>query len=208
MSSGPVYFYNPPPPPPPKGNKNAAGNGAGKASPSVPTEAPAEIKPEQSKEPEVNISDGSDDKASDSDKSKGEGAPDGAPGDVPGGVPGGITGGIPGGIVFDDPEALDISSWTDEPLKSTEANSSLRRTKYIHPTYPPKAQSAGISGTVIIEVIVGRNGKIKSVRVLKSIPALDSAALDAIKQWEYKPVVVDGIPREVIFTITVNFILR
>ena len=83
-----------------------------------------------------------------------------------------------------------------------------RRLKNVTPVYPPVAQKAKIQGFVILDAIVDVQGKAKGVRVLKSVPALDQAAVDAVRQWEYAPAVLDGVPIEVIMSVTVIFSLR
>ena len=55
------------------------------------------------------------------------------------------------------------------------------------PVYPPIAQSARVQGVVIIEATIGPNGRVQEANVLRSIPLLDAAALDAVKQWQYTP---------------------
>jgi protein TonB len=82
------------------------------------------------------------------------------------------------------------------------------RIKNVNPTYPPIAQSARVQGVVIIEATIGVNGKVTDAKVLRSIPLLDSAALDAVKQWEYTPTTLNGQPVPVIMTVTVNFTLQ
>ena len=59
------------------------------------------------------------------------------------------------------------------------------KTKDVKPVYPPDARSAKVAGTVIIEATIGANGKVIDAKVLRSVPRLDQAALDAVKQWEY-----------------------
>ena len=58
---------------------------------------------------------------------------------------------------------------------------------------------------MIIEATIGPNGKVQDARVLRSIPLLDQAALDAVSQWEYSPTLLNGVPVPVIMTVTVNF---
>jgi protein TonB len=82
------------------------------------------------------------------------------------------------------------------------------RTKNVNPTYPPIAQSARVQGVVIIEATIGTNGRVTDAKVLRSIPLLDAAALDAVKQWEYTPTTLNGQPVPVIMTVTVNFTLQ
>jgi protein TonB len=75
----------------------------------------------------------------------------------------------------------------------------------VAPTYPSIAQSARIGGVVIIEAIIGENGRVQEARVIRSIPLLDQAAIDAVSQWVYTPVTLNGVPVPVIMTVTVNF---
>jgi protein TonB len=78
----------------------------------------------------------------------------------------------------------------------------------VNPVYPQIAQSARIQGTVVIEATIDREGKVSEARVLRSVPLLDQAALDAVRQWEYTPTLLNGEPVPVIMTVTVNFTLR
>jgi TonB family protein len=80
--------------------------------------------------------------------------------------------------------------------------------KMVEPVYPEQARKEGIEGVVILEATVDIQGSVESVKVLHSIPALDQAAIDAVKQWVYEPLILDGKPRPVIFTVTVKFTLK
>jgi protein TonB len=82
------------------------------------------------------------------------------------------------------------------------------RTKYVAPVYPEIAISARVSGLVIVEAIVSSAGDVTDARVLKSIPLLDMAALDAVRQWRYAPTTLNGVPVPVILTLSVNFSLE
>jgi protein TonB len=82
-----------------------------------------------------------------------------------------------------------------------------QKTKDVRPVYPPIAQSARVQGVVIIEATIGPNGRVADARVLRSIPLLDSAALDAVRQWEFTPTLLNGVPVPVIMTVTVQFTL-
>jgi protein TonB len=82
------------------------------------------------------------------------------------------------------------------------------KVKNVPPVYPPIAQSARVQGVVIIEATIGTNGKVTDARVLRSIPLLDQAALDAVRQWEFTPTLLNGVPVPVIMTVTVNFTLQ
>jgi protein TonB len=78
----------------------------------------------------------------------------------------------------------------------------------VHPVYPAIAQSARVQGVVIVEATIGPDGKVQDARILRSIPLLDAAALEAVKQWEYTPTTLNGVPVPVIMTVTVNFTLQ
>jgi protein TonB len=82
------------------------------------------------------------------------------------------------------------------------------KTRDIRPTYPAIAQSARVQGIVIIEATIGPSGKVTDAKVLRSIPLLDQAALDAVKQWQFTPTLLNGVPVPVIMTVTVNFTLQ
>ena len=73
------------------------------------------------------------------------------------------------------------------------------------PAYPAVARAARVEGIVIVEATIGPNGKVQDARILRSIPLLDAAALDAVRQWEYTPTLLNGTPISVVMTVTVNF---
>ena len=76
------------------------------------------------------------------------------------------------------------------------------------PIYPAIARAARVEGLVIIEATISVNGKVQDVRILRSIPLLDAAALDAVRQWQYTPTRLNGTPVAVVMTVTVNFRLQ
>jgi len=80
--------------------------------------------------------------------------------------------------------------------------------KDVVPVYPTAARSAGAQGVVIVEATIGADGKVQDAKVLRSIPLLDQAALDAVRQWEFTPTRLNGKPVPVIMTVTVNFKLK
>jgi protein TonB len=75
----------------------------------------------------------------------------------------------------------------------------------VKPVYPAIAQNAGVTGAVIIEATIGADGRVVDAKVLRSIPLLDQAALDAVRQWEYRPTLLNGVAVPVIITVTINF---
>ena len=81
------------------------------------------------------------------------------------------------------------------------------KVKHVTAVYPQAARDAKIQGVVILEARVGVDGRVIDVNVLSSIPELDQAAIDAVKQWEYVPLLVDGVPAPATFAVTVQFSL-
>jgi protein TonB len=82
-----------------------------------------------------------------------------------------------------------------------------RKLTHVDPIYPQIAQAARIEGTVILETVIGVDGRVTSVRVLRSIPLLDQAAMDAVKRWSFTPTLLNGTPVPVAMTVTVRFAL-
>jgi protein TonB len=148
----------------------------------APVEAPKEIKPEVIV-PSVGV---------------------GVPGGVEGGVPGGVVGGVVGGL----PQAPPPPPPPSAPVRVGGNIKTPNKTKDVKPVYPPIAQSARVQGVVIIEATIGPDGRVKDAKVLRSIPLLDAAALDAVKQWVFTPTLLNGVPVPVIMTVTVNFTLQ
>ena len=77
--------------------------------------------------------------------------------------------------------------------------------KDVKPVYPAIAQSARVVGTVTLEATIGPDGKVIDTKVVRSIPMLDQAALDAVRQWEYTPALLNGKPVPVVINVTINF---
>lgn len=94
--------------------------------------------------------------------------------------------------------AVRVGSGIKVPTKITD----------VRPIYPPDALDAKIQGVVIIEATIDRDGRVADAKILRSIPALDEAALTAVRQWEFTPTVVNGAPVPVIMTVTVNFTVQ
>ena len=61
-----------------------------------------------------------------------------------------------------------------------------KRIKSVPPHYPPEAQALGMRGIVILELVVGPDGKVTSARITRSVPPFDEAALSAAREWEYE----------------------
>lgn len=103
------------------------------------------------------------------------------------------------------------------PLSSLERSQVLRvggdvqepkRLKYVEPIYPPVALSAKVEGYVILEAVVGPDGHVRDLTVLKPHPLFNDAAFDAVRQWEYTPPTQNGVPVSVVMNVTVLFKLK
>jgi TonB family protein len=97
------------------------------------------------------------------------------------------------------------------PDASTQVSSSVmagNREAFVQPTYPPEAKAAGIEGSVLLHAIIAKNGKIESLQLISGPPELMRSALDAVKQWTYKPYLLNGNPVAVDTTITVTYSLQ
>jgi len=77
--------------------------------------------------------------------------------------------------------------------------------KEVAPVYPAIARSAGVQGEVVIEATIDDEGNVADARVVKSVPLLDQAALEAVQQWRYQPSLLNGVPTAVVTTVTVKF---
>ena len=79
------------------------------------------------------------------------------------------------------------------------------RIKYVELVYPKAALEARVQGAVVLQATVGEDGKVRNVKVLKSIPLLDQAAIDALSQWVYTPATKNGVAVAVEITVTISF---
>ena len=77
----------------------------------------------------------------------------------------------------------------------------------VQPTYPPLAKQARISGSVILQAVIGKDGSIQNLKAVSGHPMLIQSAIDAVRQWKYKPYILNGEPVEVDTQVTVNFTL-
>lgn len=119
-----------------------------------------------------------------------EGSDLGVEGGVVGGVPGGVLGGVVGGT--GDGPVLDY----DQPPKLL---------KRVNPIYPQDAFVKKVEGTVILEILIDSTGRVSRVRVINSIPALDQAAIETVKQWLFSPAIKHGRPVATVASAPVTF---
>jgi protein TonB len=136
-----------------------------------------------------------------------EAGPDGSgPPDVVGGVEDGLPGGVPGGV-SGGTAALSVPA-EEGPLHAGRDVKAPQKVKDVRPNFPPAAMAARVRGTVVVEATIGPDGRVQSTKLLQSIPVLDEAALDAIRQWEYVPTFVSGKAVAVVVTVTIQFALH
>jgi protein TonB len=139
----------------------------------------------------------------------------GVVGGVPGGVPGGSAGGIIGGIIGSVPTAAPPPPppvKVEKPVtpQRIRVGGQVQAAKLIRqpkPIYPPLAKQARISGHVLLNAIIGKDGTIQNLTVASGHPLLIPAALEAVKQWVYQPTLLNNDPVEVVTQIDVNFTL-
>jgi periplasmic protein TonB len=133
-------------------------------------------------------------------------------GGLVGGVPGGVLGGIPGGVlgeVLGSSGSAPVLATTPAP-KRIRVPAGMAEANLIHdvaPTYPPEAGRTRIEGTVVLLAVIGKDGTVQDVRVKSGLQVLAQAAIEAVKQWRYRPYLVNGEPVEIDSQITINFTL-
>ena len=130
----------------------------------------------------------------------------GVVGGVPGGVPGGQMGGVIGGIISSTPVAVPRVA-TPQRVRVSQGVSQGLLIKKIQPAYPPLARQARIQGQVLLQAEISKDGTIQNLRLISGHPMLAPAAIEAVKQWRYKPYYLNGEPVEVETQITVIFSL-
>jgi protein TonB len=175
----------PPPPPPSPARRIAPAAATPTSRQAAPSDAPDSITPE----PETTIT--------------AIGDPHGVPGGLPDGVPGGL------GVVSSVPA---LPAPPPPPVtRPVPVGGRIKipaKVLHVPPVYPAIAQQARVEGVVIIEAIIGTDGRVKEARILKSKPLLDEAALTAVRQWVFSPTTLNGVPVPVLMTVTVRFTLR
>jgi periplasmic protein TonB len=130
----------------------------------------------------------------------------GVVGGVPGGVPGGQMGGVIGGIISSTPVAVPKVA-TPQRVRVSQGVTQGLLIRKIQPPYPPLARQARIQGQVLLQAEISKSGDIENLRLISGHPMLAPAAIEAVKQWKYRPYILNGEPVEVETQITVIFSL-
>jgi len=135
----------------------------------------------------------------------------GVVGGVPGGIPGGQLGGVIGGIISSSSSLAAVPSLSKPVVPTVQrvrVSPGVTKGLLVHrvePSYPPLAQQAHIQGDVVLTAIIGKEGDVQHLQLVSGHPLLAPAAIEAVKQWRYKPFLLNGQPLEVETTVTVNF---
>ncbi len=137
----------------------------------------------------------------------------GVVGGVPGGIPGGQMGGVIGGIISSSSSLAAVPRLSQPAPAVQRVRVSQGVTKglliyRVEPAYPPLAKQARIQGVVVMTAIIDKGGNVQNLQVVSGHPLLAPAAIEAVKQWRYKPFLLNGQPVEVETTVTVNFHVR
>src|SRR5450631_175294 len=130
----------------------------------------------------------------------------GVPGGVPGGIPGGSTGGVIGGILSSTPVAVPKVATPTRVRVSSGVSTGLLIRK-VQPNYPQLAKQARIQGAVVLQAEISKDGTIQNLQLISGHPMLAPAAIEAVKQWRYKPYLLNGEPVAVETQVVVNFSL-
>jgi protein TonB len=134
----------------------------------------------------------------------------GVVGGVPGGIPGGQLGGVIGGIVSNTSNLAYVPKLqpvVPQRLRISQGVTSGLLIHKVEPSYPPIARAARIQGNVVLKAIINRQGEIQDLELVSGHPMLVPAAIEAVRQWRYRPYLLNAQPIEVETTVTVFFVL-
>jgi protein TonB len=129
----------------------------------------------------------------------------GVMGGVPGGVPGGSMGGVIGGMINSTAAIPKVA--TPQRVRVSGGVQAGLLIKRVQPNYPPLARQARIQGQVVLQAEISKEGAIQNLQLISGHPMLAPAAIEAVKQWRYKPYLLNGEPVAVDTQVVVNFTL-
>jgi len=135
----------------------------------------------------------------------------GVVGGVPGGIPGGQVGGVIGGIINATSSLAVVPKFMPVVPQRVRISQGVTKGLLVHrvePTYPTLARTARVQGEVVLSAIIDANGQITNLHLVSGHPMLVPAAFAAVREWRYKPYLLNGQPVEVETTITVIFSLQ
>lgn len=132
-------------------------------------------------------------------------------GGVPGGIPGGQLGGVIGGIIGSTsnlPSVPKVQLAAPKRVRVSQGVTASLLLQKVEPTYPVIARTAKVHGSVVLTAIIDKEGNIRDIRLITGHPLLVTAAIEAVRQWRYRPYLLNGEPVEVETTVTVNFMIN
>jgi protein TonB len=129
------------------------------------------------------------------------GSPNGVPEGMEGGLEGGMVGGMPGGVIG----GVIGGTGTGPIVPVLDYDQGPRLLRQARPEYPHEAFTKKIEGVVVMEILIDDTGRVARMRILQSVPLLDAAALDAVRQWIFVPAVRHGRPVATIAVAPVRF---
>jgi protein TonB len=132
----------------------------------------------------------------------------GVVGGVAGGIPGGQMNGVIGGIINSTSTLAAVPKFvpvTPQRIRISQGVTKGLLVQRMEPTYPTLAKQARVQGEVVLSAVIDTNGQIQNLQLVSGHPMLVPAAIAAVKQWRYKPYLLNGQPVEVETTITVIF---
>ena len=180
-----VALPPPPPPPPPAGARAVVKPAPAAPRPETEAKFVAPIEVPETIQPEAPAD---------------FGIEGGVPGGVEGGVPGGVVGGVVGGLPADAPPKAEM-----KPVRVGGMIRAPQLVKRVAPAYPELALASRASAIVIVEATVGTDGRVQDVKVLRGHPLFDEAGIEAVRQWRYQPLLLNGIPVPFIASVTLQF---
>jgi protein TonB len=128
----------------------------------------------------------------------------GVVGGVPGGIPGGQLNGVIGGIISSNSN-IPVAALVPKRIRVSQGVIQGQCIHKVEPIYPKIALSARIQGQVLLRAVINKNGEVTELQVISGHPMLIPAAVEAVKQWRYRPYLLNGEAVEVETTITVTF---
>jgi protein TonB len=193
----------PPPPPPPRGSLAPAAARLKPERPRPPEEVvqPAAV-PERALEAVA---------AADVPAGSAGGVEGGVDGGVQGGMPGGVEGGVEGGVLGGTPGGVPGALGGDRDAGPVTWTPSMRLPVAIHrvePAYPEIARVARQEGSVELAVVIGTDGRVEEVQVVRGNAMFEREAIEAVRQWRFLPTILDGRAVKILYRIQIDFHLR
>jgi len=125
-------------------------------------------------------------------------------------VPGGIPNGVPNAALTEIARAVPptiVKPTSPQKLRISSGVAAGMLVLHVKPQYPMLAMQARVQGTVVLQAVIGKDGTVHDLHVISGHPLLAPAAIEAVKQWRYRPYLLNNEPVEVDTQVNVNFTL-